>query len=684
MDDSGSKNDESALFKTRRKLVQFSALMVSGASTVLGGCAAFLRMDKDEENKAIPSSSNLGQASTQDSDEFDYVVIGSGAGGGPLACRLAINGFRVLLLEAGGDDEPCEYQVPALHPFASENESMRWDYFVKHYSDNIQQIKDSKYVKEKNGVLYPRSGTLGGCTAHNAMILVYPHNSDWDKIAQLMNDSSWSSKSMHQYFQRVEMCKYGNSTTRFLGRHGVNGWLPTSIADFKLLLSDNILLRLLAAAFIESKKESRRNPVSAIRNILLKLVVNGDPNDWRFISNKSNRNREGLSILPVTISQGKRVGTREYIKSIQQQYPDNLVVRIHALAKRILLDDNNVAYGVEYLSGRNLYSADPRHSKENVFKTETVLVKKEVIVSAGAFNSPQLLKLSGIGSKEELVKYGIPLKVELPGVGENLQDRYEVSVVTQLKKDIPLVKDIDYQCSDTLNVSDKEFQQWRSYKTGPYATNGATVSLTRRSKSNIEDPDLFIFGMIGDFRGYYPGYARNILAQKNTFTWAILKGHTKNRAGTVQLRSNDPRDTPEINFNYFYNETAGTRDDMDSVVIGVETVRNIIKNYRELVDKEIHPGERFTDRSEIEEFIRNQSWGHHASCTCKMGPRSDKMAVVDSKFRVYGTQNLRVVDASIFSEIPGLFIVSAIYMISEKASDVILEDAKLASRKIIR
>ena len=115
------------------------------------------------------------------------------------------------------------------------------------------------------------------------------------------------------------------------------------------------------------------------------------------------------------------------------------------------------------------------------------------------------------------------------------------------------------------------------------------------------------------------------------------------------------------------------------MAFGVTTVRKIIKNYRELLDKEIYPGEKVADHDDIQQFIKDQAWGHHASCTCKMGPRSDKMAVVDSKFRVYGTQNLRVVDASIFPEIPGLFIVSAIYMISEKASDVILEDARLNS-----
>src|SRR5450631_2512550 len=146
--------------------------------------------------------------------EWEYIVVGSGAGGGTVAARLAEAGRTVLLLEAGGDPRemtggdplhpqgnrlPDDYDVPCFHAFASENESMRWDFFIRHYGDDAIQRRDSKYRevwdgKRVDGVLYPRAGTLGGCTAHNAMILVYPHNEDWDYIAQLTGDASWSSR----------------------------------------------------------------------------------------------------------------------------------------------------------------------------------------------------------------------------------------------------------------------------------------------------------------------------------------------------------------------------------------------------------------------------------------------------------------------------------------------------------
>ncbi|MDN5934622.1 MAG: GMC family oxidoreductase N-terminal domain-containing protein [Nitrosospira sp.] len=599
-------------------------------------------------------------------NKFDYVVIGSGAGGGPLACNLARKGFRVLLLEAGGEDDPCEYYVPAFHAHASEHEALRWDFFVRHYADDGRQKLDAKFRPEQNGVLYPRSGTLGGCTAHNAMILIYPHNSDWDYIAELTGDASWRSENMQRYFKRLERCEYAAKSEEPESRHGFEGWLPTNLAEREMLLRDKVLRKLAKAALAESL----RSIVNPIKRTLLKLSTHGDPNDWRFI----RRNPEGLCKIPITTQNAHRMGTREYIRRVREQCPGNLEVRTHALAQRILLDEQNKAYGVEYLAGAHQYRADPRHGMAVAGVTETVLAEREVIVSAGAFNTPQLLKLSGIGSRDELARHGIEVKVELPGVGENLQDRYEVGVVTRLKQNIPLIEGMELRCPGPGETPDPQFTQWLRGE-GPYSTNGATLALMKRSFPERPDPDLFIFGLIGDFRGYYPGYAKDISKNENAFTWAILKGHTTNTAGRVTLRSGDPRDVPDINFHYF-SEGTNAGEDLESLVAGVETVRNIIRRCDDVVDEEVLPGPEVRDREDIRRFIKNQAWGHHASCTCKMGPASDKMAVVDSRFRVHGTRNLRIVDASVFPKIPGFFIVSSVYMISEKASDVIAEDAK--------
>jgi len=201
------------------------------------------------------------------------------------------------------------------------------------------------------------------------------------------------------------------------------------------------------------------------------------------------------------------------------------------------------------------------------------------------------------------------------------------------------------------------------------------VALVKRSSPDAPEPDLFIFGLLGRFQGYFPGYSKALARDHDFFTWAILKAHTNNTAGCVTLRSNDPRDVPEINFHYFDEGTDTGGRDLDAVVEALETVRQITGRCGDLIGAEIVPGGKFRTTEELREFVKNSAWGHHASCTCKIGPGTDPDAVVDSRFRVHGTRGLRVVDASVFPRIPGFFIVSAVYMVSEKARDVIIEDA---------
>jgi choline dehydrogenase len=271
--------------------------------------------------------------------------------------------------------------------------------------------------------------------------------------------------------------------------------------------------------------------------------------------------------------------------------------------------------------------------------------------------------------------------VERPGVGEGLQDRYEVGVVWDMPKDFRLLEGATFQAPGPGRQPDRFFEQWERGG-GVYTTNGALLGVIKKSAPERPLPDLFLFALPAHFKGYFKGYSQLLSRYHDAFTWAILKAHTKNSAGYVRLRSADPRDVPEINFRYFEegNDTAG--EDLASVVAGVRFARSLMA--RADGATELVPGPDVRSDEDIADFVRREAWGHHACGTCRMGPATDPMTVVDTNFRVHGTEGLRVVDASVFPRIPGFFIVSAVYMLAEKASDVILADVGRPQRAAAR
>ncbi len=225
----------------------------------------------------------------------------------------------------------------------------------------------------------------------------------------------------------------------------------------------------------------------------------------------------------------------------------------------------------------------------------------------------------------------------------------------------------------TLKPEGPDFAEWQNGY-GLYTTNGVVLAIIKRSSHDRPDPDLFMFAIPGYFSGYWPGYSDRG-REKHFLTWAILKGHTNNTAGSVRLVSSDPCAAPDINFRYFDEGTDTGDDDLDAVVSAIEFIRSLGKRTTGLCD-EIIPGPLVRSRAELADFVRDNAWGHHACGTCRIGPADDPDAVVDSKFAVRGVTGLRIVDASIFPKIPGFFILCAIYMAAEKASDVILADAR--------
>jgi choline dehydrogenase len=613
-------------------------------------------------------------AANSPSQQYDYIVVGSGAGGGTVAARLAEAGRTVLLLEAGGDALqqvgtrlPEDYQVPAFHAFASENPALRWDFFVRHYGDDERQRKDSKFSADRDGVLYPRAGTLGGCTAHNAMILVYPHNEDWDHIAEVAGDPSWRAENMRRYFERMEDCRHRPPyrwLKKILGlnptRHGFSGWLTTERRDPRLALGDRDMMGMIKHSAVKAFKQMG-DPLTQIR---WSIKSQHDPNDWRLVQSNSF----GVRYTPLTTRGQVRIGSGERILDVTKRYPEKLHIESHALVTRVLFDDNNRALGVEYLKGERLYRAHA-HPSSAPGERRQAFALRETILCGGAFNTPQLLMLSGIGPKQDLESHGIKVRVELPGVGKNLQDRYEVSVVNRMTQDWNVLAGAKF------DTSDSQYREWAADRKGVYATAGAALVVLKKSRPSRTPPDLFCLGLIGKFEGYFPGYSQLISAHHNYLSWVVLKAHTRNTAGAVSLRSADPRDTPEINFRYFDEGSDTDGEDLDGVVEGIKFVREMTKALRtgKMIAEEELPGNQVQSDAELGEYVRNNAWGHHASCTCPIGPK-DKGGVLTSDFKVHGTHGLRVVDASVFPRIPGFFIVSAVYMIGEKAADVILAD----------
>ncbi|HYC59881.1 MAG TPA: GMC family oxidoreductase [Thermoanaerobaculia bacterium] len=593
---------------------------------------------------------------TPENPDFDYIVIGSGAGGGPVAARLAEAGYVVGLIEAGKEPEQLWCDVPVFHAFASEHPDISWQFFVKHFEDETRSKQDTKYRSEEGGIFYPRAGALGGCTQHHAMITVYPHNSDWQYIADLTGDSSWAPDKMRAYFEKLERCTYSKDPA---ARHGTNGWLTTSPLDLTLGLGDPAVVQTVLKAIKTAWLEG-------FSGVLPDLPQ--DPNDWR------TPQFEGIAFAPLSTLEGRRAGTRELIIRTRAKLPQKLIIKQSTLAAKILFDANKRAIGVECWEGQHLYRADPNASNDNDYEVKKYYCAREVILAGGAFNSPQLLMLSGIGPKAHLQQFNIPVVADRAGVGTNLQDRYEISVVSEMKNDWKILANATFEPPPTTNeTGDPCYVEWQGGK-GVYTTNGALLVAIKKSSPDRPDPDLFMFAIAGKFSGYYPDYSKDVERTRNFLTWLVLKAHTENHAGYVRLKSSDPRERPEINFKYF-DDPAGAKRDTDAVLEGVKFVRKVSK-HNTAIKSEVSPGAAISTDDQVRQYIQDNAWGHHASCSNPMGKPSDPNAVVDSNFRVIGVGNLRIVDASVFPKIPGFFIVTPIYMIAEKAADVIVAHAK--------
>jgi choline dehydrogenase len=738
--------------------------------------------------------------------EYDFIVVGSGAGGGPLACKLALaaEGYRVALVEAGTDvvqpETPAffNYSVPALHARATEDSAMSWEFFVRHYSDANKHSKDydSKFDKEKGGIFYPRAAALGGCTAHHAMVTVYPNNADWQKLRDLTGDDSWLPDKMRKYFQQLEDCQYVTPppSGQDLARHGFNGWLPTSTPDPTLVVGDvqkienlqnnNLLIILIYAFlaahiddaapgalaqkpenvqgnfmgglqkgldlllqgaakavagrsgpdaatlerlrvevddFLAKMKSQKADAVKALideyvkRPDLLNLfrlaLAQLDPNRWF----PDDTERTGAYNTPASVLHGVRTGVRERILGVKELYPARLDLITGALVTQVIIEgdaNDKRAVGVRFVKRAQIYQATPgapESPRPPKVQEQEIRVRDrgEVILCAGAFNTPQLLMLSGIGPADHLKQMKVDaIHCDLPGVGQNLQDRREVALVSSFRDPFPVLDGAQFRAPGETNAHcgedkpppyDKVLDAWAKTHAGVYAGNGVVMTIIKRSTQATDKiPDLFLFGLPGNFHGYYRGYSCDLQSEKindmprkerhNRFTWVVLLAKPHG-TGEVRLRDNNPLSRPEINFRYFEEGGADKekwQGDVAALVEGLKFAEGIMNATTLNPTIEVPSDAQRKDIAALADFVQKESWGHHACGTCRIGGPKGKdlkpsTAVLDSGFRVLGVRNLRVADASVFPEIPGFFIVTAVYMIGEKAADVILQDRAAAT-----
>src|SRR5580700_994119 len=531
---------------------------------------------------------------------FDYVIVGAGSAGCVLADRLSADGSRRVLVLEYGGSDRSIF-IQMPSALSIPMNMPKYNWF---YHTEPEPHLDGRSLHT------PRGKVLGGSSSINGLVYIRGNPQDFERWAA-EGAAGWAYRDVLPYFKRAERRQEGGDRYR-----GDSGKLMTSYGS----MSNPLHAAWLAAA------EQAGYPHSK------------DVNGFQ---------QEGFGRMDMTVGEGRRCSAaRAYLHPALGR--SNLTVITQALATRMLFEGRR-ARGLEYVRAG---------------KTHRVHVDKELILSAGPINSPQLLKLSGIGPGAELQSLGIEVVHDLPGVGENLQDHLEFYFQVACTEPITLYSSIKPWIRALIGA------RWILRKDGLGATNHFETCGFIRSRPGIEYPDIQYH-----FLPMAVAYDGSTLAQEHGFQAHVGPMRSKSR-GWVRLASPDPFAKPKIQFNYLSEP-----DDWTEMRACVRLTREIFAQpafdaYRGV---ELQPGADVTDDAAIDGFIRARAESaYHPSCSCRMGRADDPMAVVDNQARVIGADSLRVVDSSIMPTITSGNLNAPTIMLAEKAADHILGRPLLA------